>query len=258
MINSEILKERIEDAELILVGIGEEFNCRNFLMQNERYQQIEEELKENNQYIWILPYVQNVFLRKYSVLVDAIKKLSETLKNKNYFIVTTCMNGILEMSDFKANRVVSPCGGPMKLQCTSTDCNVFKEVPEILYADIELYCDGKKGLDDINLIMCPECNLPMEFNSLYSDKYKEAGYTEMWKLYTKWLQGTLNRKLCVLELGVSLDYPSVIRFPFEKIAFFNQKAVFIRVHEKLYHLSDEIGQKGISHKENAISFLNSI
>ena len=127
-----------------------------------------------------------------------------------------------------------------------------------MYTEIEEYCAGNRSIEDISSVVCPECRNTMEFNSLYAEKYKEVGYADMWSLYTKWLQGTLNKKLCVLELGVSLDYPGVIRFPFEKIAFFNQKAEFIRIHEKLYHLSDEIGEKGISHKENAISFLNSL
>ena len=77
-------------------------------------------------------------------------------------------------------------------------------------------------------------------------------------MYMKWLQGTLNRKLCVLELGVSLKFPTVIRFPFEKTAFFNRKAQFIRVHEKLYQLSEELADKGISQPENAVNFLNRI
>ena len=54
-----------------------------------------------------------------------------------------------------------------------------------------------------------------------------------------------------------MNLPSVIRFPFEKIAFFNQKAEFIRVHEKLYQLSEELGGKGISQAQNAVKFLNS-
>lgn len=258
MLNSDVLKEKIAEAQLVLVGIGEEFNCKEVLMGNERYLQIEAELKENDKYIWILPYVQHVFLKKYDPLVKSIEKLSELLKDKNYFIVTTCMHGIIENAGFKENRVVSPCGNFRKLQCTSTECNRFETASEELYMVIEEYCVGTKTLEDIKPFLCPECNSTMEFNSLYTESYKEAGYAEMWGLYTKWLQGTLNKKLCVLELGVSLDYPSVIRFPFEKIAFFNQKAVFIRVHERLYQLSDEIGEKGISHKENAISFLNSI
>lgn len=258
MISGNVLREKISDAQLVLVGLGEEFNCKEILMQNQRYMQIEEELKEHEKYIWILPYIQYVFLKDYTPLKCAMMNLAELLKEKNYFIVTTSMLGLDKMADFKKKRVVSPCGGFDKLQCSSSDCQEFVDVPQELYAGIEEYCDGRRKLEDITKVICSKCKKNMEFNSLYAEVYKESGYMDMWSLYSKWLQGTLNKKICVLELGVSLDYPSVIRFPFEKIAFFNQKADFIRVHERLYQLSDEIGDKGISHKENAISFLNSI
>lgn len=62
----------------------------------------------------------------------------------------------------------------------------------------------------------------------------------------KWLQGTLHRRLLVLELGVGLRYPQVIRFPFEKIVYLNQQAEFIRVHDKLFQLPEQISGKAIS------------
>lgn len=80
----------------------------------------------------------------------------------------------------------------------------------------------------------------------------------MWDKYTKWLQGTLNRNVLILELGVGLKYPGVIRFPFEKAAYFNKKADFIRVHGRLYQMTEELGDKGISIAQNAVAFLASI
>ena len=76
-----------------------------------------------------------------------------------------------------------------------------------------------------------------------------------WEKYTKWLQLTLNRKLCVIELGVGMNIPNVIRWPFEKIAFFNKKASFFRINETLYQLTEEIGEKGTSINMNAREFL---
>ena len=80
----------------------------------------------------------------------------------------------------------------------------------------------------------------------------------MWDKYTKWLQGTLNRNVLILELGVGLKYPGVIRFPFEKAAYFNKKADFIRVHGRLYQMTEELGDKGISIAQNAVAFLAGI
>lgn len=258
MLDISVLKEKINTAQMLLVGIGEEFDGKSFLQHVPRYLQMEDELRENEQYMWILPYVQNYFLKKEDKLMRAIRNLKALLEGKNYFVVTTCMNGLLDDAGLKAERLVAPCGGFRKLQCCSQECDYLCETPKILYEQIEQYAAGDRKLSQIEIPACPVCGATLQFNSLYAEHYKEKGYLDKWQTYTKWLQGTLNRPLCILELGVSLNYPSVIRFSFEKIAFFNRKAEFIRVHEKLYQLSEELGGKGISQAENAVDFLNHI
>lgn len=86
----------------------------------------------------------------------------------------------------------------------------------------------------------------------------ETDENHEWEMYLKWLQGTLNRKLVVLELGVGLKYPNVIRFPFEKISYFNQKAEFVRVHDRLFQMPEELGGKGDSIQEDPVELLASI
>lgn len=78
-----------------------------------------------------------------------------------------------------------------------------------------------------------------------------------WGKYNKWLTATLNNNLLILELGVGLNFPQFIRFPFEKVAFYNMKSQFVRVHHMLYQLPQEIGDKGYCLKQNAVDLLNS-
>ncbi|MDE7198517.1 MAG: hypothetical protein K2O15_06495, partial [Lachnospiraceae bacterium] len=55
------LKEKIQDADLVLVGLGEE--CQydwNALLQDERYREIEEETGNDERYIWIAPFLPKV------------------------------------------------------------------------------------------------------------------------------------------------------------------------------------------------------
>ncbi len=76
-----------------------------------------------------------------------------------------------------------------------------------------------------------------------------------WEHYTKWLQGTLNRQLVLLELGVGFKTPTVIRWPFEKITYFNLKAKLVRVHQTLFQLPKEVQERGQSVQMNAVDFL---
>ena len=90
----------------------------------------------------------------------------------------------------------------------------------------------------------------MEADDISNGKTEQltpAGYEEKdWQRYMKWLQGILNRKLCILELGAGMEAPQVIRFAFEKITFFNQKAYLYRVHSKFPQLTEELKGRGCS------------
>lgn len=258
MLEGSRFKQAIAGAQMVLAGMGEEFECAGYLKEQARYLQVMEELEKEKSFTWMIPYLQYLFLRDHEPLLAAMEKLKGLLNDKNYYLVTVCMHGLVDEAGYKEGRVVSPCGNFRKLQCCSKECDYIGPVTEALLSQISDYVKGKLMLKEIMIPGCPKCGRPLQFNSLYAENYKEAGYLGDWQIYTKWLQGTLNRKLCVLELGVSLDLPTVIRFPFEKIAFFNEKAEFIRVHKKLYHLSRELGGKGIAQAENAVEFLNHI
>lgn len=212
--------EKIEDAELILVGIGSEFE--------------KEKLKCGDD------------ARK------ALKKLYEILKGKNYFLLTTCTNSVLAEVGFPEERCVSPCGNMKWKQCI----NGCDDTLYPLTKDDRLLLENVTDVTNIpELGKCPICGKALVLNNVYAEKYNESSYLDAWKMYTKWLQGTLNKKLCVLELGVDMTFPNIIRWPFEKVAFYNNKAVFIRVNEKLYHMSEALKDKGVSVGENAIAWL---
>ncbi len=79
-------------------------------------------------------------------------------------------------------------------------------------------------------------------------EYEINGNTadEQWDLYTKWITATINRSTCILELGVSLAQPNLIRWPFEKMASLNYKSEFIRVNKKLPFLPENLAEKGVA------------
>lgn len=253
----EQLKKAIEQADLILVGIGEEFDAKiGSLSQADSYAAMFAEASRKEQAKWLIPYLFSHYLRDN---VDELKRraytnLQQLLQDKNYFIVTTCMDGEIWKSQLNKERIVAPCGGYQKLQCSRGCVNNLQDAAKT----VDLVWNeslAKQGfLEQVVPPVCPVCNTAYQFNHIQED-YQEEGYLEQWNQYTKWLQGTLHHNLCVLELGVGLQYPTVIRWPFEKVAFFNQKAQFIRIHHKLYQLSEELSDRGTSIESNALKLL---
>ena len=108
---------------------------------------------------------------------------------------------------------------------------------------------------EIEKPVCPICQKEAKMNIVKTEGYLEEGYLPDWERYRKWLSCTLNKKLCILELGVGFQYPSVIRWPFEKTAFLNNKASFVRVNSKFFQLSEELKGKAISIPQNPLVLL---
>ncbi len=251
--NAEI-RELLLNAQLVLVGIGEEFYSFKALREDAGYSDVAELLEVEDK-AWLIPLWNYYYVREKMPSVGrALSELAELLKNKNYYVVSVCANGMAQKAGFKEGRMVSPCGSAFKLQCPNRCEGAILELSEEEALDV---CAKmvKKEVKSISLRKCPVCGQEMCLNNVYTEKYDESGYLPDWNVYTKWLQGTLNRELCILELGVNLTYPSVIRFPFEKIGFYNQKASFVRVNETLYQLAEDLKDKGVSIPKNSIDWL---
>lgn len=252
------LYERIQDAEMVLIGLGEDFQYDwSALTEDKRYQEIEAEIGDNVEYTWIIPFLQKMVLqqKREDRWWLAYRNLCRIINGKNYFIISLCMDDYIYEGEFIESRIVTPCGGFRKMQCDNNCSHILTDIPYDSYDDVLRYYRRELLLNEMHEPVCNRCGNKLRFNQLGVTRYAEEGYLERWNEYTKWLQGTVNRKLCVLELGVGMEYPSVIRFPFEKIVFYNQKAYMYRIHSLLYQIGEALGVRGISIKENPVDFL---
>ena len=55
---TEEILQKIEEAEYVLVGLGQEFDMEFFLQSREDYRRIREQLQQQN-VLWLLPYVED-------------------------------------------------------------------------------------------------------------------------------------------------------------------------------------------------------
>ncbi len=259
--------ERVGRADKILVGLGEEFDNLG------RLRGIPEYIKgcrllEKENCSWAIP-VWNLFWNKKmgdlgEPVRSALRSLFEILEGEkrsfrgDYFVVSTALDRSIVHD---SGRVVMPCGSSLKKQCSGGCKEVLQTVTdeelELLLQGCEEVLEGSvQGL--LRLGKCPDCGENFVLNNIHAPNYQESGYLEQWNSYTKWLQGTLNRSCLVLELGVGMQHPTVIRWPFEKIVYFNKKAYLYRVNEKLYQLTEELSGKGCGISMNAIDWLNQL
>lgn len=94
----------------------------------------------------------------------------------------------------------------------------------------------------------------MNLNIYPQEHYCEEGYLGQWNAYQKWITTTLNRNLLLIEAGVDFTLPGIIRFPFEKMAFYNNKAYLYRIHAKVPQISQELKGKAQAVTCHAVTF----
>ena len=201
------LTDNIEDAELILVGIGFEWQC------------------------------DSSDSEKGFKILEAYSRLKKLLKGKNYYIMTLCYDDLIFEIFDEADHIVAPCGSTKRLQC---------------YEHIVLPEDALTKEDGL---YCPLCGEKLQPNNIENEAYIEEAYLAKFAEYKMWLQGTVNRKLLILELGADLKFPTIIRFPFDKLCMYNQKSLFYRVHESLCQHTAENSERAISIKKNSVDYI---
>ena len=180
----ELLFAKINKAEKILVGLGEEFQFDwSSLLEDCRYQEIEKEIGGRGGYIWIVPFLQKMVLSesKQNKWQTAYGNLGKVLKEKDYFIVSLCMDDYIYKAGFDESRIVTPCGGFQKMQCDQNCCHVLSDIPGESYDAVIQYYRKEIPLEDLHEPVCDQCGSKLRFNQLGVTKYAEEGYLDSWE-----------------------------------------------------------------------------
>ena len=210
------VREKIKEAQKVLIGIGKEWALRDD-EKDIRFRHLSDPVQSD--------------------LKAAYEELYQLIQDKDYYIVTTLTDGAIYEMPFDKNRIVAPCGNIHWRQCSKACTKDIWEEGEVP--------------DDI----CPHCKAPLTGNTLKAETYIEEGYLPRWKDYMKWQTGTINRSLVILELGEGFSTPTVMRWPFEKIIYFNQKSKLYRINENFYQLPKEAEERGVSVNENSVRWM---
>ena len=210
------VRENIQEAQKVLIGIGKEWALRDD--------------EKDIRFCHLTDPSQ-------ADLKAAYEELYQLIQDKDYYIVTTLTDGAIYEMPFDKNRIVAPCGNIHWRQCSKACTKDIWEEGEVP--------------DDI----CPHCKAPLTGNTLKAETYIEEGYLPRWKDYMKWQTGTINRSLVILELGEGFSTPTVMRWPFEKIIYFNQKSKLYRINENFYQLPKEAEKRGVSVHENSVRWM---
>lgn len=167
-----------------------------------------------------------VFLNRYSNAPKPVYyQLFDLIKNKDYFVITTNVDHCFQKAGFDKDKLFYTQGDYGLFQC-SVPCHNQTYDNEKL---IRRMCEEQKDMKVPAALLpyCPKCGNPMTMNLRIDDRFvQDSGWDSACGRYQNFLKEHGNGKLLLLELGVGMNTPSIIKYPFINIAMQNKEAIY--------------------------------
>jgi len=155
--------------------------------------------------------------------------LMEIVSSKDYFIITTNVEGQFTKAGVEKSRFFEVQGNYGYFQCA-------KGCHDKLYYNEQIVAQMLSETSDCRIPSslvpkCPVCGGDMEVN-LRKDNFfvQDSKWVTSESNYRKFISGTEGKSTVFLELGVGFNTPGIIRFPFETMVYNNSHAVLIRLN----------------------------
>lgn len=161
--------------------------------------------------------------------VPLYKELLRSVIGKEYFVITTNVDALFEKAGFAPERIFSVQGDYGFLQC-GRGCH------ETLYPDEAIVREVVQRTENCRIPSelvprCPVCGGKMEVH-IRKDEYfiEDSAWSESLERYRSFMEKAMPGRTLLLEIGVGFNTPSIIRFPFERIASQHSNVTLVRVN----------------------------
>ncbi len=168
-------------------------------------------------------------VRYETTVMKPYENLYNLLKDKDYFICSTNVDGQLEKAGFSNDKIFSPQGSYAHFQCVEP-C-----IDKIFYNHDLIQNMLKNKVDDYtirkeDIPICPKCNDYLVPNLRCDNSFVEKPYMFNYNKYIDYLEDVINKKTVFLELGVGFNTPVIIRYPFEQMVSKNSNCTLVRIN----------------------------
>ena len=174
------------------------------------------------------------------------KTLLSMLDSKEIFCLSTNVDGQLEKAGLTADKIFCTQGDYFHIQCAK-GCHQNRYDVRELFRQMD--AARVDCLIPSTLVpKCPVCGGRMNMN-LRIDQYfvQDAEWYIAEKHFEDFLSEAIStgRKICLLELGVGFNTPTIIRFPFEKLTRENKQISLLRVNLNEAVVPEHLGARAI-------------
>lgn len=151
--------------------------------------------------------------------------LLKLVKDKDYFVITTNVDHQFQLAGFDKHRLFYTQGDYGLFQCSGPCSQVTYDNEEAVRAMME----QQKGMRIPSELVptCPKCGRPMTMNLRVDGRFVEdKGWHAAATRYDEFCRRHAGMHVLYLELGVGMNTPVIIKYPFWNAVDKNPKAIY--------------------------------
>ena len=255
------IKRAIDVADAIVIGAGAGLSTSaGFTYSGERFEKFFADFHkkygfsdmysggfypyETPEEFWAF-WSRNIFVNRYAGAPKPVyEDLLSVVKDKNYFVITTNVDHCFQKAGFNKERLFYTQGDYGLFQCSLPCHNKTYDNKD---AVTEMYLTQKNMKIPSELIpKCPVCGRPMTTNLRIDGTFVEdEGWKRANERYAKFIKDAENKRTVFLELGVGGNTPAIIKYPFWRMTYANEKSTYICVNFGEAVCPDQIKSRSI-------------
>ena len=271
------LKRALEAAPAVLIGAGAGLStAAGFTYGGERFRRYFADFERKHGFhdmysggfypfdtleeFWAY-WSRQIFLNRYTPAPKPVyRNLLELVKDKDYFVLTTNVDHQFQKAGFDKHRLFYTQGDYGLWQCSRPchDKTYDNEdvVGQMVQAQGYRVTEGGLELPDgavpkmavpTQLVpRCPKCGRPMTMNLRTDNTFvQDDGWYAAARRYDDFVRRHRNGPVLYLELGVGMNTPGIIKYPFWRMTADNPKAVYACVNDGEAYAPREIASRSV-------------
>lgn len=189
------------------------------------------------------------------------EQILDLVKEKDYFVLTTNVDHCFQKAGFDKKRLFYTQGDYGLFQCQAPCCQNTFDNQKLIYEmmDAQGYTlnnkkeyELKKGTISKMVIptelipKCKQCGKQMTMNLRSDDRFvQDEGWYQAAERYDLFIRRHEKMRIVYLELGVGYNTPSIIKYPFWRMTYKNENAIYICMNKEEAYCPKEIERRSI-------------
>lgn len=255
------LREALAAADAVLIGAGAGLSASaGYVYDGERFRQYFADFEAHYHFhdmyaggfypyptreeFWAY-WSRYIFINRYTDPPKPVyARLLSLVQDKDYFVLTTNVDHCFQRAGFDKSRLFYTQGDFGLFQC-ATPCHPATYDNE---ATVRRMCAQQKDcrIPTELIPRCPVCGAPMTMNLRCDDTFVEdAGWAQAAGRYQDFVRRHREGSVLYLELGVGMNTPGIIKYPFWQLVKQNPRAKYVCINKGQAYAPREIEKQSL-------------